>query len=72
MIDVNTIYADLPTTIKSYVVSCPDSTFTIVLNTRMSIEQNHLSYAHELGHIKDGDYDRGGNVGIIEMRAHFI
>lgn len=70
MIDFNTVYADLPTTIKSYVVTCPDSTFTIVLNTRMSAEQNCISYAHELGHIKNGDYDRNGSVGIIEMRAH--
>lgn len=61
--------ADLPTTIKAYVVSNPDCTYTIVLNSHLNHEQHMLSYAHEFKHIQNGDYDRKGNVDLIELHA---
>ena len=70
--DINIIYADMPTTIRSYVVNNKDMTYTIVLNSRLSHEQNVISYQHELRHIYSGDYDKKCNVDMIEVNAHGI
>ena len=67
--DANVIYADLPASIKAYTVSCPDDTYTIVLNSRHSHEQLFMSYCHELRHIENGDFDKD-NVDMIELSAH--
>ena len=60
----------MPVSIRGYAVKNKDSTFTIVLNARHTREQNLLSYAHELAHIENGDYDNNCDVGILEMSAH--
>lgn len=70
MKDINILYANMPTSIRSYVVSNADMTYTIVLNCRLSHEQNILSYSHELGHIRNGDYDKKCGIDIIEINAH--
>ena len=49
---INVLYADMPGAIRSYVVSNTDSSYTVVLNSRLSHEQNLLSYQHELYHIQ--------------------
>lgn len=67
--DANVIYADLPASIKAYTVSCPDDTYTIVLNSRHSHEQLLMSYSHELKHIANGDFEKD-NVDMIELSAH--
>lgn len=67
--DANVIYADLPASIKAYTVSCPDDTYTIVLNSRHSHEQLLISYSHELKHIENGDFDKD-NANAIEKEAH--
>lgn len=69
LLDANVIYADLLASIKAYTVSCPDDTYTIVLNSRHSHEQLLRSYSHELRHIENGDFDKD-NVNIIELSAH--
>ncbi|MCI8483463.1 MAG: ImmA/IrrE family metallo-endopeptidase [Lachnospiraceae bacterium] len=70
MPDINTIYADMPETIKSFVVCNPDLSYTIVLNSKMSYEQNLISYAHEIAHIKNNDYDKKCDVDVLEYTAH--
>lgn len=60
----------LPGTVKAYVVANSDMTYTIVLNSNLSREQNILSYAHELDHIRNGDYDKKCGVDLIEFYAH--
>lgn len=70
MDDINTIYSDMPAAIRSYVIYNRDMSYTIVLNSRLSHEQNLRSYAHELAHIKNGDYDRKCSVDMIEITAH--
>lgn len=67
---INTIYHDMPTTIRSYVVANADFSFTVVLNSKLSHEQHLLSYKHELEHILNGDYDKKCDVDIIEFNAH--
>lgn len=66
----NTIYYSMPTTIRSYVIANNDCTYTIVLNSRLSHEQNLISWKHELEHILNGDYEKKTDVDIIELNAH--
>ena len=70
MNEVNVLYANMPPAIHSYVVSNVDMSYTIVLNCRLSYEQNLISYKHELEHISNGDYDKKCNVDMIEINTH--
>lgn len=67
--DVNTIEAELPTTIPAYIISNPDATYTIILNSRVSWERRLQAYRHEMKHIVNGDYERS-SADLIELRAH--
>lgn len=69
--DVNTIETNLPTSISAYVVSNPDASYTIILNSRLTWERRMKAYLHEMDHIKNGDYERQ-SVDFIEMFAHNI
>ena len=62
--------ADMPCTIKSYVVSNSDLTFTIVINSRQCHEQQVRAYQQELAHILNGDYDKKCSADIIELSMH--
>lgn len=68
--EINTIFTDMPCTIKSYVVANADMSFTIVLNSSLSYEQNQKSYLHEYAHIINGDHNKKCSVDIIELEAH--
>lgn len=68
--DIHSVLATLPHSIKAYVVANADMSFTIVLNDALSFEQNQKSYLHEYAHIINGDYDRICSVDIIENGAH--
>lgn len=70
MEDINVSMVDLPCSIGAFVVANNDQTYTIVLNSRKSHEQNLKSYLHELAHIKNGDYDKKCGVDLIEIMAH--
>lgn len=68
--NINVKYIDLPCSVRSYVVANDDMTYTIVLNSRLSYQQNALSYAHECRHISNGDYEKKCSVDLIEIVAH--
>ena len=70
MEDVFVRYMELPSTIRSFVVANKDMTYTIILNCKLSHEQNLISYQHELDHILRGDYERKCSVDLIEINAH--
>ena len=46
-----------------------DGTYTILINSRLSHEQNADSLIHELNHIKNGDFYRSANITQIEAEA---
>lgn len=69
MDEINTLYANLPTTIPAYVVENNDMSYTIVLNSRLSHEKNILSYWHEIRHIQEHDFEKE-DVQEIEAEAH--
>ena len=63
-------YYDLPAAVRSFVVANADQTYTIMLNSRLSREQNLISYQHELEHILHGDYDKRCSADLIEIISH--
>lgn len=66
---IQTKLSDLPTSIGGYVVKGIDDTYTIVLNSKLSHEDNVKSYLHELSHIKKHDFEKT-DVQEIESEAH--
>lgn len=46
-----------------------DGTFTILINARLSREQNMDSCKHELNHIANGDFWRAADITDIERDA---
>lgn len=49
--------ADLPTSVRGFVYHDDDGEMYIVLNSRLSHEQNLSTFVHELKHIRRGDLD---------------
>ena len=72
MDDTNVRFLALPCSVKAYVVANSDMSYTIVLNSNLSREQNVRSYAHELEHIRNGDYDKKCNADLIEFYTHDV
>lgn len=68
--DVNCIFVDMPTSIKAYTISNKDDSYTVVLNSKLTREQNMISYHHEMKHIENGDYEKKADVGLLELFAH--
>lgn len=68
--EIFTYYVDMPTTIRSFVVSNNDMSFTILINAKLGRSQQLIAYKHELEHIKNGDYDKHCSADSIELAAH--
>ena len=43
---------------------------TIVINARLSCDQQRECFEHEVGHIGNGDLDKEGSADAIEVAAH--
>ena len=59
---------DLPPRVRGFVTR-KDGEPVIVLNARLTREQNLKTYLHELRHIRDGDFEKA-DVDQIERDAH--
>ena len=59
---------DLPPRIKGFVTMCGGEP-VIVLNARLTREQNLKTYLHELRHLRNGDFEKA-DVDQIERDAH--
>ena len=64
-----TVLIDLPTTIRGFARQNPDDSYTIVINARMSAEQQRKTGAHEMRHIIRGDFEKE-DVDSIEWENH--
>lgn len=51
------ILENMPTSIRGYVFKDDDGAPVIVLNSRLSREQNRQTYEHERQHIERGEMD---------------
>lgn len=68
--DVNTLLVDLPGTIKAFVAKDTDDFYTIYLNSRLSHEQNIVSFIHEMEHIEKDDFYSDLTADQIERVRH--
>lgn len=68
--EIFTYYMNMPTSIRSFVVSHGNATYTIMINSRICHEQQLSAYQHELKHILNGDYNKYDSVDQIELTAH--
>ena len=60
---------NLPTRIKAVSTENDDSSYTILINSKLNIEQQKQGYLHEMNHIKNNDFEKF-NVDVIEYHAH--
>lgn len=58
MDEVPVVLRDLPTTARGFVTIGSDNEPLIIINSRMTVEQQHKTYLHEMNHIITGQlYD---------------
>ena len=69
-VEVNTMLVDLPGTIKAFVAKDTDDFYTIYLNSRLSHEQNIVSFIHEMEHIEKDDFYSDLTADQIERVRH--
>ena len=53
--NIPVVLIDLPTHIRGFVTLGSDYNPVIVLNSRLSVEQQKRTFRHELDHIENGD-----------------
>lgn len=61
-------FKDLPCRVKAFTFKHEDG-YSIIINARLSYEQQRKAFFHELHHIDNGDFDSGGTVAKIENCA---
>ena len=61
----------MPTRVKGQTVENSDGSYSIFINARLSADQQHEAYIHELEHIKRKDFEKTC-VQRIETYAHII
>ena len=57
---VPTFLKDLPETIRGFTMLGSDYEPIIILNSRLSVEQQRKTYRHEMNHITSGEIDDDG------------
>ena len=67
--DVNVVFLDFPNKGKEMVVENEDGTYTVLINARLTHEQQLKEYLHAIGHIFSEDFQKE-NVQSIEASAH--
>ena len=55
MPDIQVMLGDFPPCVKAFVFHDDDGCPIIVVNSRLSIDQQREAYEHEIRHIKNGD-----------------
>ena len=60
---------DLPYAVHGLLRQNEDSSYTILLNSRDSLERNRQAYQHELKHLSRNDF-QPGDVSVQEKEAH--
>lgn len=65
-----TIFKDLPTQIKALTVKNRDDSYTVILNSRLSYEQQRQSFLHELQHITNCDFEKDCSIDELEFKLH--
>ena len=66
---IQTRILDLPVGVSSFVLE-EDEFYTIVLNARLSAEDQVRHYRHEVDHIENHDFEKDMTADEIEVLAH--
>lgn len=61
---------NMPTDVRGFLVSDAEGGHTVLLNSRLSWEQNRETYLHEIRHIKSGDIYANENANELEVERH--
>lgn len=61
---------DMPCRVAATAIPNGDGTYTVYVNSRLSIERQHKAYLHEVRHIKNDDFYKDIDVDEIEICAH--
>lgn len=77
MLNTYMLYMDLPLSVKGMIVKMFDENggedyATVVINSRLNLEQQIEARNHELRHYYAGDFDRLDSVSDIEWARHRI
>lgn len=67
--DVNVVLLDFPTPGNEMVFENEDNSFTIMINARLSYDEQLKAYRHAMRHIENDDFQKE-NVQTIEAAAH--
>jgi len=65
---MNIYVCELPWGVKALCRMNEDGTYTVLLNSRNTYEDNVRSYAHEIKHILNNDFDYDVNIESVETR----
>ncbi len=58
---------DLPCRVRGFVLANgEDDSYNIYLNSRLSVDEQKKALLHEMRHIRQKDFDKGGDVSAIE------
>ena len=66
---VSVHFVDFPTKARGMVTANADGSYTILLNSRLSFEQQRKTFRHEMRHIQNHDFEKT-DVDEIEYEAH--
>ena len=70
MSDYNVLFQDMPCCIKGFTKkNYEEDSYTIVLNSRLSVEEQRVAYTHEVQHIDVDDF-YSDNADEIEYITH--
>lgn len=61
---------DMPSRVGATAIPNDDGTYTVYVNSRLSIERQRRAYLHEVRHIKNDDFYKDINIDEIEICAH--
>lgn len=73
MNETRVIFCDLPPAVKGMLVRTfdGDECYTVVINSRLNIEQQRAAYEHELKHMRVRDFDEvSKSADEIEAKRH--
>lgn len=68
--NINVVLMDNPYGIKGSTNKNKDGSFTIIINSHLSFEEQRKTYKHELFHIMNEDFDKECFVDQLENSAH--
>lgn len=67
---ISVYYMDLPCRVRGFVKILPDDCYAIVLNSKLSTEQNNATLSHELEHIENSHFYQECRVDRMESALH--